>query len=74
MSLCLVIAIPRSRKPVYRDPARFCNTEIPVLRRLNNEIFGTGVVYQKGHYAQSEAVRFWAAFKNSIITLMYKGL
>jgi len=42
------IAIPGSRKPVYRDPARFFNTEIPVLRWPNTDIFGIGVV-PKGH-------------------------
>jgi hypothetical protein len=40
----LGIAIPGSRKPVYRDPARFFNTEIPVLRWSNTETFGIGVI------------------------------
>jgi len=29
------IAIPGSRIPVFRDPARFCNTKIPDLRQPN---------------------------------------
>ena len=51
----LGIAIPGSRKPVYRDPARFFNTEIPVLRWPNTGIFGIGVV-PKGHIQNFKSV------------------
>jgi hypothetical protein len=36
-------AIPGSQTPICRDPARFFNTEIPVLRWPITEIFGTAV-------------------------------
>jgi len=28
---------------LFLDPARICNTEIPVLRRPNSELFSIGV-------------------------------
>jgi len=42
-----VIAIQGFQKPVYRDPARLCNTE-PALKWPNADISGIGVV-PKGH-------------------------
>ena len=61
----LVIAIPGSRKPVYRDLARFFNTEIPVLRRPNTEIFGIGLVSKGAHSKASKMVEIALKLKGS---------